>query len=146
VFSIARAADAGRFLPFKALFPALTPEISFRRQVIAMNLAEGRDYTVIRARFPNKANAAAVVDNRNGTFTVFLNTLFSAEDQQKALAHELRHIASGDFSSVLPIPELEARADGLLPPVPGDPVPFFPSESALADWIIFQAAARGMQS
>ena len=104
-----------------------------------MPLTENVDYTVRRVCFPNSGNAAAVVDNSDGTFTVFLNTRFDEAALAQALRHELRHLEENDFSSALPIAEIEARADGLsLPPAEGELVPFFPSEDALSEWICCQ--------
>ena len=111
-----------------------------------MQITEGVDYTVRRVRFPNSGNAAAVVANADGSYTVFLNTAFDESVLADALRHELRHIEAGDFSSALPIAELEARAGEVsLPPVCGARVPFFASEEALSDWIKCQIAEKSLQ-
>ena len=108
-----------------------------------MPLIENRDYTVRRVPFPNRANAAAVVDNADGTYTVFLNTRFEEAELEAALTHELRHLELDDFSSALPIAEIEARAGAVeLPGAVGALVPFFASEAALSEWIMCQKVAN----
>ena len=111
-----------------------------------MTLSEGRNYTVRRVRFPNKGNAAAVIDNSDGTYTIFLNTQFDKSALDDALRHELRHLEADDFNSALPISVLEARAGSVeLPRRAGNLVPFFASEAALADWILCQKVTKVLQ-
>ena len=112
-----------------------------------MSLIENRDYTVRRVSFPNRGNAAAVVDNSDGTFTIFLNTLYDAAAQNDALRHELNHLASGDFASALPIAEIEARAGAVALPEPdGGRIPHFASEEALCAWIELRACAAALSA
>lgn len=40
---------------------------------------------------------AHVVPNNDGTYTIFLNSRLSFEQQQESYIHELRHIYNNDF-------------------------------------------------
>ncbi|MCD8117181.1 MAG: ImmA/IrrE family metallo-endopeptidase, partial [Oscillospiraceae bacterium] len=76
------------------------------------------EYYIRRLPFPNRSVKAATFPNDDGTFDIYLNTLFSESEQQSALAHELRHIRLDHFYSDAPIAQKEAEADGISPPAP----------------------------
>lgn len=42
--------------------------------------------------FPNRAARAAVLPNREGSYDIFVNTLYPEEAQRRALEHELEHL------------------------------------------------------
>ena len=50
-----------------------------------MKYYEGVDYWVRRCQFPNFASESVVVSHGDGTFTIYLNTLFSLERQADGL-------------------------------------------------------------
>ena len=110
-------------------------------------LLEGQDYHLHFVRFPNRANRAQVWPNPDGTYDIYLNTLyFNEEDRLKAsFQHELRHILLQHFEAVgIPIQQIEAEADGdvesklslhdFLHP-PDGMIPCFGSEEAMGRWL-----------
>ena len=97
------------------------------------------DYFVRRLPFPNRSVKAATFPNDDGTFDIYLNTLYSPAEQESALRHELEHIRLGHFYSEAPIRQKEAEADGLADPGPepeGRSIPVFPSPEALGRWLL----------
>jgi Zn-dependent peptidase ImmA (M78 family) len=40
---------------------------------------------------------AMTVDNKDGTYTIFINSRLNLEQQQEGYIHELEHILSGDY-------------------------------------------------
>lgn len=97
------------------------------------------EYYVRRLPFPNRSVRAATFLNDDGTYDIYVNTLLTDSEQQRALEHELRHIRLGHFYSDAPIAEKEAEADGRVPAAPEAamrPVPWFDSPNELADWLL----------
>ena len=99
---------------------------------------EGRDYFLHYIKFANRANPCMTAPNDDGTFDVYLNTLYTQEELAAELKHELRHLEEDHFYSEKSIRAIEAEADGrplekIIAP-PGKIV-YFPSEAALADLI-----------
>ncbi len=88
--------------------------------------------------FPNRSVKAATFPNDDGSFDVYVNTLYPEAAQREALEHELRHIQLGHFYSDAPIGEKEAEADGRTSeaPAPRREVPVFPDEASLAAWLL----------
>ena len=98
------------------------------------------EYYIRRVPFPNRSVRAATFPNDDGSFDIYLNTLLTEAEQQRALEHELRHIRLGHFYSDKPLTEKEAEADGLAVPLastspPQRPIPWFDTPQELADWI-----------
>ncbi len=101
------------------------------------------EYYIRRLDFPNRSVKAATFPNDDGSFDIYLNTLYPESTQEAALRHELEHIRLGHFYSDKPIREKEAEADGLLPedgllPARGDRVhtiPLFTSPEELVRWL-----------
>ena len=95
------------------------------------------DYYIRRLAFPNRSVKAATFPNDDGTFDIYLNTLYPESELSAALEHELRHIELGHFYSEKPIAQKEREADGL-PPEPDHThsIPLFSSPEALAAWIL----------
>ena len=78
-----------------------------------MELIEGQDYHLHWVRFPNRANPAMLWQNPDGTYDVYINTLYWAEeDRMKAgFNHELRHILLQHFEITgLTMEEIERQA------------------------------------
>ncbi|MCD7844446.1 MAG: hypothetical protein LUG57_01035, partial [Oscillospiraceae bacterium] len=73
---------------------------------------EGLDLYIRKLKFPNRSAKAITFPNDDGSYDIYLNTLYSDRDIQEALAHELRHISLGHFYSDAPIAQKEAEADG----------------------------------
>ena len=84
-----------------------------------MKLIEGVDYRVRYVEFPNTGSPSVAVSNGDGTYTVYVNTRFSIEEQARGLRHELEHLEGGHFErSGDDLAALESVADGLLKLVP----------------------------
>lgn len=97
------------------------------------------DYYIRRLPFPNRSVKAATFPNDDGSFDIYLNTLYPASVQEAALRHELEHIRLGHFYSDKPIREKENEADGILPTQAEEharAIPLFTSPEALADWVM----------
>lgn len=62
-----------------------------------MTYYEGIDYFVRAIDFPNMASAGVAASNGDGTFTIFINTLFCKQKQLEALEHELNHLIKNHF-------------------------------------------------
>ena len=64
-----------------------------------MYLIEGVDYFVRFARFPNRANRGAVIPNDDGTYDIYINSLYYPDEAwvRRVLRHEIRHILLGHF-------------------------------------------------
>ena len=78
-----------------------------------MKYYEGIDYWVRRVAFPNMASESTVVSHGDGTFTIYINTLFSDERQRDRLAHEIKHLTDEHFyRDDLSITTIEHQADG----------------------------------
>lgn len=88
-----------------------------------MKYLEGADYWIRYIEFPNMASPAVSVSNGDGTFTIYINTLFCPKRQTEALAHELEHLESQHFyRDDCEVAQLEAAADHIVPtPQPAEP-------------------------
>lgn len=56
------------------------------------------DYHVRLIKFPNGKVREAVVENEDGSYTIFIDETLSRQEQQKELLHALKHILGDDFS------------------------------------------------
>lgn len=109
-----------------------------------MKYIEGIDYWIRFIEFPNMASESVVASHGDGTFTIYVNTLFSPDVQQERLMHELEHLENEHFyRDDLTITQIESQADGMEPAadirtLPGDAPQFsvFRS-SALPEWASF---------
>lgn len=70
------------------------------------------DYYVRFLPFPNRAARAATLVNGDGSYDIFVNTLFPESVQRKALEHELQHIRLSHLSARESVTLLEAAARG----------------------------------
>lgn len=117
-------------------------------RIMGRVMVEGQDFHLHFVRFPNRANPAQVWPNPDGTYDIYINALYWAEeDRMKAeFQHELRHILLRHFDAVgVSIQQIEAEADGVdvekklslhdfLHP-PAGYVPCFASEEAMGRWL-----------
>ena len=79
-------------------------------------LVEGQDFHLHFVKMINRSTPAQVWPNPDGTYDVYINTLYWAEEDrlQESFLHELRHILLRHFEAVgLTIGEIEAEADGV---------------------------------
>ena len=77
-----------------------------------MKYYEGMDYWIRFVVFPNMASESVVVSHGDGTFTIYINTLFCEAKQKERLAHELNHLQKEHFyRDNLPITSIERQAD-----------------------------------
>lgn len=56
------------------------------------------DYQVKLIQFPNNNVKESVVENEDGSYTIFIEASLSREMQQEYFAHAMRHIFGNDFS------------------------------------------------
>ncbi len=111
-------------------------------------LIENVDYFLHYVQFPNRANPSMVFPNDDGTFDIYLNTLFDKDFLRRKLEHELEHLYDEHFYVDLPIETIERQADGesvlaaVVSPPPGK-IAHFPSEAAFAHWVKTVAAQTG---
>ncbi len=110
---------------------------------------EGIDYWVRFVEFPNMASESVVASHGDGTFTIYINTLFCEERQRDRLSHELRHLEENHFyRDELTIAQIERQADGIPEPAaepprlpnvfqekPPDTIPFFASLEAFGRYM-----------
>lgn len=79
-----------------------------------MRYIEGMDYWVRYVQFPNMASESVAASHGDGTFTIYINTLFPPERQEERLRHELRHLCEEHFyRDELTIRQVERQAEGL---------------------------------
>lgn len=79
-----------------------------------MKYIEGIDYWVRYVEFPNMASESVVASHGDGTFTIYINTLFSPERQEDRRHHEIEHLEAEHFyRDDLTIKQIERQADGL---------------------------------
>ena len=69
-------------------------------------LIEGMDYVVRMMSLPGDIHAAVTFDN-DGRANIYVNTDMSPEAQQRALAHEMNHVARDDLHSHMTIWDVE---------------------------------------
>lgn len=82
-----------------------------------MKYYEGIDYWVRFVEFPNMASESVVASHGDGTFTIYINTLFCEERQKDRLQHELRHLEENHFyRDELTITQIERQADDIPEP------------------------------
>ena len=95
------------------------------------------DYYIRRLDFPNRSVKAATFPNDDGSFDIYLNTLYPEPVQEAALHHELEHIRLGHFYSEKPIREKENEADGVFAAADAREraIPLFTSPDELAFWL-----------
>ncbi len=119
-----------------------------------MAYLEGADYWVRLVEFPNMASPSVAVSNGDGTFTIYVNSLFSAEKRAEGLRHELEHLNGGHFyRDDLPLAELEAAADrriALAPPARsaapagGRSIPFYRDAGEFLEDFLRRASPRSL--
>lgn len=79
-----------------------------------MKYIEGMDYWVRYVQFPNMASESVAASHGDGTFTIYINTLFPRERQEERLRHELNHLEQEHFyRDALTIRQVERQAEGL---------------------------------
>ena len=111
-------------------------------------MTEGIDYFVHFAKLATRANPSVVLPNDDGTFDIYINTLFPEDTWEAALRHELRHLKDEHFYIDIPIAAAERQAEGeavnvVLHPLEGS-LPHFASEAAFAHWLQRICAQRGV--
>lgn len=75
-----------------------------------MTYIEGVDYFVKFMEFPNSGSPGVAHSNGDGTFTIFLNTLFCELKQREAFQHELNHLIENHFYREDDIALIESEA------------------------------------
>ena len=97
------------------------------------------DYNVFEIPFPNRSSAAMVFLNDDGSFDIYLNTLYPQQRRQEALKHELRHINAEHFYADVNIRQAERQAAGegvnIVLHAPNETLPHFYSELSFAHWL-----------
>ena len=55
------------------------------------------DYNVQLIQFPNKKVKETIVKNEDDSYTIFIDSSLSSEEQRNAFAHAMKHIIGNDF-------------------------------------------------
>ncbi|MBO5068769.1 MAG: hypothetical protein J6C37_00160 [Roseburia sp.] len=55
------------------------------------------DYQIQMIQFPNSKVKESVVENEDGSYTIFIESSLSREQQQSAFIHAMQHILGEDF-------------------------------------------------
>lgn len=56
------------------------------------------DYQIQLIQFPNKKVKESVVENEDGSYTIFIESSLSKDQQRKAFRHAMKHILGDDFN------------------------------------------------
>lgn len=56
------------------------------------------DYQVQLIQFPNKKVKESVVKNEDDSYTIFIESSLTREQQQESFEHAIRHILGNDFT------------------------------------------------
>lgn len=56
------------------------------------------DYHVQFIQFPNNKVKESVIENEDGSYTIFIEASLSREMQEEAFAHAMTHILGDDFT------------------------------------------------
>ena len=56
------------------------------------------DYQIQLIQFPNKKVKESVVENEDGSYTIFIESSLSKDKQQDAFKHAMKHILGDDFT------------------------------------------------
>lgn len=65
------------------------------------------DYQVQLVNFPNKKVKETVTPNDDGSFTIFIESSLSHDEQRESFLHALKHILGDDFEK-LDVNEIES--------------------------------------
>lgn len=76
-----------------------------------MTYYEGVDYFVRKVEFPNMASPGMAASNCDGTFNIYINSLFCEEIQTNTLRHELEHLIQNHFYRDEPVALMEYEAN-----------------------------------
>lgn len=68
------------------------------------------DYQVRLMQFHNGKTREMVVPNADDSYTIFIESTLSKEEQQQAFLHAMGHICNHDFEKQTPVDLLEIRA------------------------------------
>ena len=55
------------------------------------------DYNVQLIQFPNKKVKETIVKNEDDSYTIFIDSSLSSEEQRNAFKHAMKHIMGNDF-------------------------------------------------
>ena len=102
------------------------------------------DYCVRSVEFPSKVEGVTI-PNDDGTFDIYINSIFCENRKQEILGHELRHIQENHFyNDILPISKIEEEANGMKQKIdvlsnvfehPDGVIPIFNSLEAFRDYM-----------
>ena len=104
------------------------------------------DYFVRYVDLPSKVEGVTI-PNSDGTFDIYINSVFCDARKQDILEHELRHIREDHFyNDILSIRKIEEEANGIackddgIPNVfehTSDVIPFFNSLDIFRDYMLY---------
>lgn len=79
-----------------------------------MKYVRNIDYFLYFMDFPHMGVPGVIAANTDGTVNIYINTLYTPERQERAIRHELRHLAHSHFwcdTKTIEEKELEADID-----------------------------------
>lgn len=56
------------------------------------------DYQIQLIQFPNKKVKESVIENEDGSYTIFIESSLSKNQQREEFKHAMKHILGDDFS------------------------------------------------
>lgn len=75
-----------------------------------MAIIENADYFIRLVQFPNRSADAVVVENDDGTYSVYMDSRLDREHHLEGYSHELEHMMRDDiYRSDVPITEIEKK-------------------------------------
>ena len=93
------------------------------------------DHFVRLVELPRAVRGVSV-PNDDGTFSVYINSLYDDETQRRTLEHELEHLTRDHFYKAGPIAVQEAEAGGRVGAAPeARNIRLYPSLRALEDYL-----------
>lgn len=89
-----------------------------------------KDVNVVVMDFPNTKTKELVMENEDGTYTIFINSRLSYDGQLEAYKHAMKHINEDDFQKT-DVQNIEAEAHSIMRSYDAKPVPSVEYESEI---------------
>lgn len=89
-----------------------------------------KDVNVVVMDFPNTKTKELVMENEDGTYTIFINSRLSYDGQLEAYKHAMKHINEDDFQKT-DVQNIEAEAHSIIHSRNAKPIPSAEYESEI---------------